>query len=114
MEIYIHISYFTDIPSVTIALSNYNANIGATVTLGCTVIASPSVTSVYWRRIVNNQQQNIDASNSKYSGSTVSSPSLVISNAALSDEGSYVCFATNSIGTGSSQQTFLDVIGSKL
>jgi hypothetical protein len=38
---------------------------------------------------------------------------LVISNAALSDEGSYVCYATNSIGTGSSQQTFLDVIGSK-
>jgi hypothetical protein len=32
-------------------------------------------------------------------------------NAELSDEGNYKCFATNSIGTGSSQQGFLDVSG---
>ncbi|XP_071166138.1 hemicentin-1-like [Mytilus edulis] len=102
-----------NLPSVTVALSNYNTNIGATVTLGCTVVASPAATTVYWQRIVNNQQQSIDttSSNSRYSGSTVSNPSMVITNAQSSDEGNYICYATNNIGTGNSQQTFLDVIG---
>jgi hypothetical protein len=50
----------------------------------------------------------------KYSGSTVSTPSLTITNAQNSDEGNYVCYATNLAGTGSSSQTFLDVVGSKL
>ncbi|XP_076095861.1 basement membrane-specific heparan sulfate proteoglycan core protein-like [Mytilus galloprovincialis] len=102
-----------NLPSVTVALSNYNINIGATVTLGCTVVASPSATNVYWQRIVTNLQQSIDttSSNSRYSGSTVSNPSLVITNAQSSDEGNYICYATNSIGTGNSQQTYLDVIG---
>lgn len=52
--------------------------------------------------------------NNKYGGSTVSSPSLTISNAVVADEGYYVCYAENSVGTGQSSQTFLDVIGSKL
>ncbi|XP_052103246.1 hemicentin-1-like [Mytilus californianus] len=102
-----------NLPTVTVTLSNYNANIGATATLGCTVVASPAATNVYWQRIVNNLQQSIDttSSNSRYSGSTVSSPSLVITNAQSSDEGNYICYATNSIGTGNSQQTYLNVIG---
>lgn len=52
-------------------------------------------------------------SNAKYSGSTVGSPSLIINNAVIDDEGFYICRATNAVGTGQSQQTFLDVIGSK-
>lgn len=49
----------------------------------------------------------------KYGGSTPSSPSLIIFNAAESDEGSYICHATNGIGTGHSSQTVLDVQGCK-
>ncbi|CAG2194109.1 HMCN [Mytilus edulis] len=102
-----------NLPLVTVTLLNYNTNIGVTVTLGCTVVASPSATNVYWERIVNNQQQSIDTTSSisRYSGSTVSNPSLVITNAQPSDEGNYICYATNSIGTGNSQQTYLNVIG---
>ncbi|CAC5377805.1 unnamed protein product [Mytilus coruscus] len=102
-----------NLPAVTVTLSNYNTNIGGTVILGCTVDATPAATNVYWQRIVNNQQQNIDttSSNSQYSGSTVSNPSLVITNAQSLDEGNYICYATNSIGTGNSQQTYLNVLG---
>ncbi|CAG2256290.1 HMCN [Mytilus edulis] len=146
-----------NLPSVTIALSNYNINIGATVTLGCTVVASPSATNVYWQRIVTNLQQNIPVVtvqenvysvnigssinlvcnvqanpshtsvtwrkiingvtttvtiSGRFSGATVNSPTLTITNAILDDEGYYICFAMNIVGTGQSSQTFLDVIGS--
>ena len=48
----------------------------------------------------------------RYSGSTVNTPSLTITNADQSDRGFYVCCASNCIGTGVSQQTFIDVQGS--
>lgn len=106
---------FIDLPQVVVSLPQYNVDIGSTVTLGCTVTANPTHTVVYWQRIGNNNVgTNVDMNNNKYSGSTVNSPSLTINNAALSDEGSYRCYATNSIGTGQSQNTFLDVVGSKI
>lgn len=52
-------------------------------------------------------------SSNKYSGSTVNTPSLTINNVVLSDEASYVCFATNGVGTGQSSQTTVDVAGGK-
>ena len=82
------------------------------MTLTCTVTANPAHTTVYWQKIVNSVATTVSVNN-RYSGSTVSTPSLTITNAEQSDEGFYVCYATNSIGTGNSQQTFLDVIGSK-
>ncbi|XP_071159626.1 hemicentin-1-like isoform X19 [Mytilus edulis] len=101
-----------NLPQVVVSLPQYNVDIGSTVTLGCTVTANPTHTVVYWQRIGNNNVgTNVDMNNNKYSGSTVNSPSLTINNAALSDEGSYRCYATNSIGTGQSQNTFLDVVG---
>lgn len=84
------------------------------MTLGCTVTANPSHTTVYWRRVINGALTDITVTNNnKYSGSTVSSPSLTIFNADNSDEGNYICYADNSVGTGQSSQTFLDVFGSK-
>lgn len=56
---------------------------------------------------------DVGANSNRYGGSTVNSPSLIISNAVTSDEGFYVCYATNSVGTGQSSQTYLDVAGSK-
>lgn len=77
--------------------------------------ANPAVSSVYWTRDVGGQATNIGPSTnpSEYGGLTTVTPSLTIYNAELSDEGNYKCFATNSIGTGSSQQGFLDVSGGK-
>jgi hypothetical protein len=85
------------------------------VTLECVVTANPTHTSVQWQKLVNNQYQTIafNNNNNKYSGSTVNTPSLTLSSSDLNDEGYYICTATNSLGTGQSSQTFLDVIGSK-
>lgn len=82
----------------------------------CVVTANPIHTRVNWRKIKNGVTTDINVvnSNNKYSGSTVSNPSLQINNADLNDEGHYVCFASNGIGTGQSTQIFLDVNGGTL
>ncbi|CAC5377793.1 unnamed protein product [Mytilus coruscus] len=101
------------IPVVTIAQSQYSVTVGSSVTMVCTVSANPAHTSVNWQRVVNGVATNINLSQtSKYSGSSTSSPSLTVLNAVISDEGYYTCSAQNSVGTGTSSQTFLDVSGS--
>ncbi|KAK3107564.1 hypothetical protein FSP39_017383 [Pinctada imbricata] len=100
------------IPTVQIQQSVYTVNVGGTITLACTVSANPSATSVLWSRVVNGVTTNIDATSNRYSGASVSVPSLTIFNAELGDEGSYSCQATNSLGTGQSGSTYLDVTGS--
>ena len=88
--------------------------IGQQVTIPCTVTGTPTQTSVFWRKVVNSVQTNVDINgNSRYTGSSTSSPSLTIINTQSSDEGTYVCYATNSVGTSNSQNTFLDVTGGK-
>ena len=104
--------FFVGIPVVQIAQNSYSVNFGGTVTLVCTVTANPTHTSVQWLRVINGQSQNLNLVQNKHSGSTVNTPSITINSADLSDEGNYICTATNSIGTGQSQQTFLDVVGS--
>lgn len=98
---------------MTVLSISYSVNVGNTITLQCTVNANPIATSVTWQQYINNVATNINMSSGRYGGSSVASPSLIISNTVISDEGFYICTATNSVGTGQSQQTFLDVIGSK-
>ncbi|XP_052106699.1 hemicentin-1-like [Mytilus californianus] len=100
------------VPVVTILSTSYSVNVGNFITLQCIVIANPTATSVTWQRYINNVATDISMSSGRYGGSSVSSPSLVISNTAISDEGFYICTATNSVGSGQSPQIFLDVIGS--
>lgn len=83
------------------------------MTLECTVAATPTHTSVQWKRIQNGVTTPISVSSSKYSGSLVNSPSLSINNTDLNDNGTYICTAINSIGTGTSSETTLIVTGSK-
>ena len=112
----LYVTYTSDLLTVTIQSTSFNAVIGSnSQTLGCTITGTPQATSVTWTKTVGGQTTDIDvASNSgKYSGSTVSSPSLIIQSIAQSDEGNYVCTATNVVGTSSSQAAFFDVTGSK-
>lgn len=81
--------------------------------IGCTVTSSPAHTSVYWQRISGNgvTQTITVQNNNKYSGSTVQTPSLTILTADGNDVGEYICFATNSVGTGQSSRGVVAVTG---
>ncbi|XP_060078232.1 hemicentin-1-like, partial [Ylistrum balloti] len=100
-----------NVPTVTVSQSSYSVNFGTSVTLGCSITANPSHTSVFWQRNVGSGTQSVTIDNVNFSGSTVSSPSLTVISASSSDSGSYRCFATNSIGTGQSGFTTLSVTG---
>jgi len=87
---------------------------GQTATLQCSFSGTPTVTSVYWRTTKNGITSTITTDGSNYGGSSLSSPSLIIYNADTSDSGTYVCYASNSVGTGQSSSIFLTVTGSKI
>lgn len=101
--------------SVSIPQSTYNVSFGDPITIPCNVTAVPTATNVSWVKTSNGVSVTLDPATqpSKYSGSTVSNPSLTISSTNLTDEGNYVCSASNTVGTGSSNAAFLDVIGGK-
>jgi hypothetical protein len=88
-------------------------NSGNTVTLVCTVSSNLPVTSVQWQRNIGGSITTINSNTNtnKYSGSTTTTPSLTIFNAASSDVGTYTCFTSNSVGTGQSTTTTLGVTG---
>ena len=106
---------FVAIPTVQVSFPSYNVNYFSSITLICSVVSQPAALQVYWRKTLAGTTTNIDVINSggKYSGSTISTPSLTVINAASSDEANYTCYATNSVGTGQSTSTSLNVIGSK-
>jgi hypothetical protein len=87
-----HVFSSSDAPQVNILSSTYSVNVGSSVTLQCTISANPVHTTVYWKKIVNGVSTDVDigSSSNRYGGSTVNSPSLIISNAVTSDEGFYV------------------------
>lgn len=94
---------------------SYSVTPGNTVVLQCLVISTLTLKSVYWQRNIGGGIKRISfkTDNNKYSGSTITSPSLTIFNAAQNDVGIYTCFAINGVGTGHSTTTTLTVIGSK-
>ncbi|XP_069115359.1 hemicentin-1-like isoform X2 [Argopecten irradians] len=107
----ISVSVSGNVPTVSVSQSSYTASVGDTLTLICSVSASPAATSVFWQRTINGVTNTISIDNTKYGGSSVSSPSLVVYSASTSDNGIYKCFATNSVGTGQSSQATLTVSG---
>ena len=77
--------------------------------------ATPGETNVYWtKQIGNGAETTITKSDAtKYQGQTVQVPGLIILNTDFNDIATYTCYATNGVGTGKSNPTNLQVIGSK-
>lgn len=104
----------TATPNVQIAQNSYSVNLGGAVELVCIVSADPPISSITWTRTVNGVTSTLNiGSLTRFTGGTVSNPSLTILNAQTSDEGTYVCSAQNSAGTGQSGSTTLSIVGSK-
>lgn len=101
-------------PNVTMAQSTYSVFTNGDVTLSCFVSANPSA-SISWTFTSNSGSVTaITASTSKYSLATSSTAStLTVRSANSNDQGSYVCSATNSVGTGQATATLV-VSGSML
>ncbi|CAG2221266.1 unnamed protein product [Mytilus edulis] len=99
------------VPIVTVPTSAYITNVDSFITVDCQITAYPTHYSVYWQKVIGGNTETIIINGNKYKGSSVSSPSLNISNIDLSDTGSYYCYATNILGTGSSPPIILAVTG---
>lgn len=108
-----HLICFVEIPILQMESSSYTGQVGASVTLGCTVsAATPSVTEIFWRKLINGVYTRITIDNVRFFGSSTSNANLTITNLALSDATSYQCSAVNAAGTGYSGATTLSVTGS--
>ena len=82
---------------------------GDNQTITCTVSGKPVATDVSWTKSSNGGFETIDrtAAPEKYLGGTKENPTLVITDFTTSDTGTYICKATNVVGTASSQPAVL-------
>lgn len=72
----------------------FTATYGKTLMLECVLIGSPNAKSVCWhKQAQNNTTKDITTDVSKYKGSTVNNPSLVIIEVNENDSGLYFCTA---------------------
>ncbi|CAC5415119.1 HMCN [Mytilus coruscus] len=108
---HIFLDVLGSVPSVSLTRTSFTGNYRDTIILGCTVSANPPATSVYWQKVTGSTTTTVDMSNSKYTGPSVGTPSLTITNLNSNDAGNYICLAANSVGTGQSIQGPLTVIG---
>ncbi|OPL33933.1 hypothetical protein AM593_06966, partial [Mytilus galloprovincialis] len=96
----------TDIPLVTTTRTKVEVNKGGDTVLSCSHDSNPTPTHVYWTK----NGVNISAYRStKYNGSTIEFPSLVIHDTGTSDSGTYICSVSNKLGTGYSKPLLIRV-----
>lgn len=96
---------FSDIATqVDTTMSTELVTLGQTVNLTCDYLPKDSsVSIVQWKKTVSGTDTIIDGnSDVRYSGSTITKPSLIIRNIQTGDIADYVCMVKNRIGFGSS------------
>ena len=96
-----------DIPVVGVKSSSYLAQIHDDVVLHCEVQFGSFVEYLYWQQ----DCLNLTVSNTRYSGGTIDSPSLIIHNLTNEDTGYFTCNVVNQSGTGTSLCITLTVVG---
>ena len=103
---------FTGRPSIHIAPTNADLVGGQSHTITCSVSSILGVTDVTWIKTTASYDTIINVcEDGKFSGGTLSDPSLTINNIVKSDEGTYMCRATNFFGTASSKDSVLTCKG---
>ena len=105
--------YFIGRPSIHISPTHVEVVRGQSHTITCSVSSIPVITDVTWIKTtaVGSEIVNVVGVDGKFSGGTLSDPSLTINNIAKLDEGTYVCTATNCLGTTSSEYSVLTCKG---
>ena len=96
--------FFFVIPDIPVVNSNYQSTVklneSDSITLNCTVDASPEISFLYWTRTIKGVEFNISVN---AAGGTISSPNLQFDNVKWTDTGAYTCHVGNELGnvTGS-------------
>jgi len=105
--------YFIGRPSIHISPTYVEVVGGQSHTIICFVTSISVITDVTWIKTtaVGYEIVNVVGVDGKFSGGTLSDPSLTINNIAKSDEGTYVCTVTNCLGTTSSEYSVLTCKG---
>lgn len=75
-------------------MNYYVSKVKDNVTLQCLINDDPSNRKVHWTR----RSHLVYTNSLKYSGGTITNPSLTIKNVQLSDAGNYVCHLSTSFG----------------
>ncbi|OWF45035.1 GTPase IMAP family member 4 [Mizuhopecten yessoensis] len=101
-------------PIVSIDQAAFCVEIGNIAIFKSRLLTSTPIISVTWFRINKDDgtEHAIEIDSDKYFGGSVESPSLVIGDTTVEDEGCYVCLVENSYGVGKSFSTSLCVINS--
>ena len=84
------------------------------MTLFCSVSATPAVSSVVWNRTIKGLESSVTTDGVNYTGSTPMNPSLTIRRTDIYDEGTYLCTATNILGTDKSGDIVFSVTGKSI
>lgn len=97
-----------------ISRPSYTVILGNNIVIDCDYSATPDATAIRWEKIVNTQTTTIAVtSTNKYSGATLTNPSLTITGTSTDDQAFYRCVVANTVGEGQSNQVYLYVTGSK-
>ncbi|KAK7459748.1 hypothetical protein BaRGS_00038931 [Batillaria attramentaria] len=94
-------------PMVNVGQTSYTRKEGDTLQIPCSYDANPVAFVVTWTK--DSETIDVISSGGKYSGSTVASPSLTISQLVRDDAGVYACSVNNSVGRGYSSDVTLIV-----
>ncbi|XP_021370197.1 uncharacterized protein LOC110461176 isoform X2 [Mizuhopecten yessoensis] len=97
-------------PLVNISHQEFSVPNSESVILQTYIISSSPASSIEWFQIkAEDNEISLEINSKKYYGGSELSPSLIIRNVNVNDQGWYICRATNNNGTGCSNKTFVRI-----
>lgn len=101
----------SDLPIVRVEQNQHHSVYGENVTLNCNIFSDPPIINVYWKK--DDTKTILNQGSIGYHGILPNDPSLTIIRSTTFHTGKYRCFATNAVGTTSSEPISLLVKGGK-